>query len=385
MAKIRTATLKLCTTSQSTRPSDLTPLSAMPLRRPLGRIQRSAADFEDATDSCSSTCTSEPSSPLLQRRAKGPLRLKIGSADDATDAERIRLRELRNKQGVIFGELYAMGETSLGSGSFCFVRIARDMTTGTTVAAKSMDSSDVERRSVVQKEYEMLRRLSHPNIVAARDYFTSCDRVVLVLEYVSGSSLKRALQKEKQGRFCEDLSRSLFRALIGAIAYLHSVQVVHRDVKDENVIVSRRNRDLKLIDFNSACWRSPDRPEPLTPVAGTSLWADPEVLGGGACQSQKSDVWASGLCLHQMLTGVLPAPHRRALAVDSEQQFQVGTDEFMAQLMQLQTSALDAQCAQWAEVSQPGRELASRCLTLKAAARPTAEEVQQDGWLEIDT
>jgi serine/threonine protein kinase len=127
------------------------------------------------------------------------------------------------------------------------------------------------------------------------------DCEVLVFECFAG----RALQKltSKLHKLSEEKARGIFLALLSAVAYLHEKNIIHRDIKADNVLVSQDLSDLRLIDFNTSR-RLNQGETPLT-MTGTYTWSAPEVLLGD-CPGKPNDVWGMGLCLHYMLIGELP-------------------------------------------------------------------------------
>ena len=96
---------------------------------------------------------------------------------------------------------------------------------------------------------EILRELSHPNLVQALDFLEYSCGVALVLSYLPGSTMSQVV---KHGRLSESTARPLFKQLMEALGYLHRHRVVHGDVKSDNLIVSLDQKKLHLTDFGSS-------------------------------------------------------------------------------------------------------------------------------------
>jgi len=111
---------------------------------------------------------------------------------------------------------------------------------------------------------------------------------------------------EQHQALSEPRARMIFRQVIDAIAYLHSKGVVHRDIKDENIVVNEQFC-VKLIDFGSAAVEPRNNPNHLWDrFQGTVQYAAPEILRGEKYRGKPNDVWACGVLLYTMLYGESP-------------------------------------------------------------------------------
>lgn len=250
----------------------------------------------------------------------------------------------------------------LGSGCLSMVHRAVHLDSGRDVALKTLRSKEDGLASVAQQEYELLKDLApHPHIIQAIDFHNLQGEATLVLEFFEGSTLKSVVRKN---RLVEQSVHDIGTALFKAVAHLHENQILHRDIKPENVLVSSSLRDLRLIDFNvAACLK--DGP-PLTPT-GTELYKAPEVsLGEPACE--RSDVWASCLCLFFALSGRLPQGR------DSIDPGRVISEE-----VALQPVSFDDAC--WDEVSDECKSLLQRGLAVRHEDRPPIDELLNDAWI----
>jgi len=189
----------------------------------------------------------------------------------------------------------------LGSGTFAAVYLAKRQSDGKNVALKHVSGlPDSESVAATRKELQALQSFRHPHIIQAFDFFEADFSVCLVLEYFEGFTLDKAA---KQRPFPELVAVELFQMLAGAVLTLHERRIVHRDVKPENIMVSKDLTDLRLMDFNSA--KRLVEGGALT-MAGTTLFHPPEVQQGFESPSELSDIWSLGICFYFMLAGKLP-------------------------------------------------------------------------------
>jgi len=250
----------------------------------------------------------------------------------------------------------------VGSGSCGRVWKAKRKIDHADVAVKVMRARDdnefVERAS----EYNLLQRLSHPNIVEVIDFFHQAPHAVLVMSFYEGSMLDIAAKSP----FSEDVSRPLFRQLLSAVSYLHGLEIIHRDIKGQNICISSDKTTLHLLDFNAA--KALSDGIPLT-MAGTQEYAAPEVLDGGS-PSEKQDVWSMGLCLHVMLMGQLP---RRCDHYSSLEDF--------AAAVKRQPVKWNKEC--WELISRECKRLLAQCVILSEEQRPAASTLFSLSWMQI--
>ncbi|KAG5181297.1 putative death-associated protein kinase, partial [Tribonema minus] len=155
---------------------------------------------------------------------------------------------------------------------------------GDALAAKVMDLRPLkfrERFSMerLRREVDIMRQLRHPNIVRLEDVFETDDQLVLVLEYARGVELFDAILT--RGRYTEDDARPIFLQVARALYYLHSLQIVHRDVKPENIMVSETADGLypeaKLLDFGLSKMVGEDMGSAARTFVGTPCYLAPEV------------------------------------------------------------------------------------------------------------
>ncbi len=191
---------------------------------------------------------------------------------------------------------------------------AVDTATGRTVALKVPHiqfESDVVFWERFRREDEVGQRLHHPNVVEVLAT-PEKSRMYMVMEYVEGRSLRALL-----GRHPLPTAQALDLAkqVCAALVYLHGEGVLHRDIKPENVLVTPEGR-VKLLDFGIAVFASTRRMTwgALSSAMGTPDYMAPEQIRGRR-GDPRTDVYAVGTMLYEMLTGHLPyeSPNPRAL------------------------------------------------------------------------
>jgi serine/threonine-protein kinase len=146
--------------------------------------------------------------------------------------------------------------------------------------------------------------LDHPGVVKALDSGPK-SRLYIVLEWLGGRPLSEML--EDSGRLPPDRAVRVAIGIGEALQYIHAHGIVHRDLSPENVMVDSVD-GIKLIDFGMARLSGSPRITfaGLSPVRGTLDYAAPEQLAGKRGDA-RSDIYAFGVILHQMLTGVVPS------------------------------------------------------------------------------
>lgn len=143
-----------------------------------------------------------------------------------------------------------------------------------------------------------MRRLDHPKIIKLENYFCiNSNEIALLLEYAEGGTLRQLL-KEK-GKFDEDETRSIIMQVLEALTYCHNKELIHRDLKLENIVFAdKERRKIKLIDFGI----SGIQKEEIN--AGSVRYLPPEVNSGAEMASNPGvDFWAVGCIMYEMITG----------------------------------------------------------------------------------
>eukprot|EP00303_Exanthemachrysis_gayraliae_P007809 CAMPEP_0205998850 /NCGR_PEP_ID=MMETSP1464-20131121/492_1 /ASSEMBLY_ACC=CAM_ASM_001124 /TAXON_ID=119497 /ORGANISM="Exanthemachrysis gayraliae, Strain RCC1523" /LENGTH=305 /DNA_ID=CAMNT_0053372015 /DNA_START=60 /DNA_END=973 /DNA_ORIENTATION=- len=173
----------------------------------------------------------------------------------------------------------------------------------TEVAVKMCDTDSEDDREVAMREVALLRRAArHPNMVQLLGVHCTPTSVQVFLELCECSLTD--LVKERRAPLPERSVRALLPSLLEALRFMHEeMNIVHRDVKGGNVLVTRTG-EVKLTDFNVSARLSTAKPACGT-ACGTPQWMAPEVITGGS-YGQSADVWSLGITLLEVLEGSVP-------------------------------------------------------------------------------
>ncbi|GAA5928797.1 hypothetical protein JCM1841_003573 [Sporobolomyces salmonicolor] len=216
---------------------------------------------------------------------------------------------------------YLILDRSLGSGAFSTVLLAFNTKTLKQVACKKMERSPVAGHSLasIQREIGILKSASHPNINKIEDVIISDNAVHIFLQLVSGGDLFSYLVK--RGRLGAPQAKWILYQLLQGLKYLHeTVNVAHRDVKLENIILCSSGSFpmIQLADFGQARYATRD----FKSLKGTLQYMAPEQLTAWTRTSGYSgklaDMWSTGIVLALLLIGSHPfEPFRSATAPSS--------------------------------------------------------------------
>lgn len=234
-----------------------------------------------------------------------------------TKREEICQRQMKTQKDtwVLFqtpniAQYYEMGHVIGTPGQYGTVREAVNKETGQKCAVKIISKvvyTNPKIRGILFEDvrhevYIMEQAKRHPNIVEIYEVFESIEYIYIVMEELCGDELYDYMQ-ENRHKMCEARVCRIFSQMLNAIFYLHSLNVVHCDIKPENfVFTTPQNKNLKLIDFGMSkilTWRSY-----FSRMNGTPYYVAPEVLQGH--YNESSDIWSLGICLYALCYGVPP-------------------------------------------------------------------------------
>lgn len=229
--------------------------------------------------------------------------------------------------GVALGASYRLVER-LGRGATGEVWRAVDRRSEEEVAAKLLRQEHTADQDLVGRfvrERSILTGLRHPHVVAVRDLVVEGDRLAIVMDLVDGGSLRDVLADT--GPLPPQLAASVVVAVLEGLAAAHARGILHRDVKPDNVLLTRGWQDLdagavRLTDFGISRMVA-DGSGTTTGLMGTPEYMAPELLVTGTCDLS-ADVYGTGILLYELLAGRTPfagpgtdytVAHRHVVAV----------------------------------------------------------------------
>ena len=195
---------------------------------------------------------------------------------------------------------------TLGEGTFGKVKLGIYIPTNEKVAikviekARMTDKDDIIR---LKREFDMLSKFNHPNVILVTEIFESADSYYSVMEYCEMGELFNYIVNKK--RLSENESSFFYYQIIQGLEYIHSLGIVHRDLKPENLLLSKEHL-LKIIDFGLSNYFTKGQKELLSTPCGSPCYASPEMVAGKKYDGMKIDVWSTGIILFAMLCGYLP-------------------------------------------------------------------------------
>jgi serine/threonine protein kinase len=224
------------------------------------------------------------------------------------------------RAGTLLGK-YLLTE-QIGRGASCLVFRALHRALNLTVAIKVMpfesDPDDPTVREQFRAEARLQARLDHPNIVRVLDFEDEAALPYLVLEYVEGTTLAEKIACE--GRLPSDQALKIILQIVEALAAVHQMGIVHRDVKPGNILLSASGDRAKLADLGLALVVGLGRAMGAADayrdtVVGTAGYIAPEQALSAPAIDHRADIYSLGATLYHALTGKLPFTGRSRLEV----------------------------------------------------------------------
>ncbi len=197
--------------------------------------------------------------------------------------------------GQVFAGRYRI-VALLGRGGMGAVYRADDLTLGVPVALKFVLGSTPEHVEALRNEVRLAREVSHPSVCRVYDVGESDGRHFVTMEFVEGEDLERQLRR--LGRVPPAKVMEIARELCAGLAEAHARGVLHRDLKPANVLIDAAGR-ARITDFGIAIREGGGR----GPLAGTPAYMAPEQLDPDGLVTERTDLYALGLVLSELLTG----------------------------------------------------------------------------------
>ena len=260
--------------------------------------------------------------------------------------------------------------SKLGSGSFGKVFLAQNKFTKEKVAMKEIKKANKDLLSdgEIKDEIDILKSLDHPDIVRIIESFNTKDSYVLVTEYCEGGEL----YDQVRNQLSETQIAVIFKQLLSGLAYLHSHNIVHRDLKLENILIQEIEKskttgedlfNIKIIDFGTA--RIFDNNKKPQSIVGSSYYIAPEVLNQK--YGKECDLWSVGVILYMFIVGHAP--------------FDGCDDEEITGNIQKGIYKKDDK--RWKKASKEVKDLIQKLLIYNPKKRLTALQALRHPWFKI--
>lgn len=219
------------------------------------------------------------------------------------------------KIGMMIGDRYEVLE-KIGTGGMSDVYKAKDHKLNRFVAVKVLKQEFAENANFVSKfkiEAQAAAGLMHPNVVNVYDVGEENDINYIVMELVEGITLKKYIEKKARLSVKESVTIAIQIAL--GIEAAHNNHIIHRDIKPQNVIISKEGK-VKVTDFGIA--KAATSNTITSNVMGSVHYTSPEQARGGY-SDEKSDIYSLGISLFEMLTGRVPFNGETTVAIAIKQ------------------------------------------------------------------
>ncbi|XP_051507936.1 serine/threonine-protein kinase 33-like [Myxocyprinus asiaticus] len=291
----------------------------------------------------------------------------------ANSAEKVPHTRIEDESSI--QKIYSFGRI-LGQGNFGVVCEATHIETQRKWAIKKVNKEKAGTSGVkrLEREVSILKQVKHEHIIHLEEVFETPKRMYLVTELCEGGDLKDLLQKNK--RFTEEETRHIIRSLSEAIVYLHKIDIVHRDLKLENILVKSCHQgndndmvNIKVTDFGLSVQKGGVGIENmLQATCGTPIYMAPEVINGHQ-YSQQCDVWSIGVIMYMLLCGEPP--------------FKSSSEERLSEM--IKKGELIFSGPVWCTVSDAAKNVLQSLLKVDPAHRITASELLDNPWIAGDT
>ncbi|KAJ8917714.1 hypothetical protein NQ315_005163 [Exocentrus adspersus] len=261
---------------------------------------------------------------------------------------------------------YRIGKT-IGKGTYSKVCIAINGQ-GQKLACKIINrryAGEDFIQKFLPRELRIVSLIKHPNIVTVYKILEANQVIYMFMDYCKNGDLLEHIRL--QGPFSEDKAKSIFRQIVSAVQYLHDLDISHRDLKCENILLVS-NDCVKLGDFGFARFCKDKFGENVMSdtFCGSAAYAAPEILQGVFYDPKMYDIWALGCILYVMLTASMPFDDTniKRMVID-----QISRSIYAVTIL-------------WTDYSNDLKKLINSLLDPDISRRATITQVANCAWLE---
>lgn len=236
------------------------------------------------------------------------------------------------------------------------------------VAIKIIDNSKLTERSreVINDEVRIIRKIKkepHPNIVRCYDVYEEEGKIYIVMEYCESGDLREILKKPIKEKY----TQFYFSQLANGLKYLDEQNIMHRDIKPRNILLTNGKRELKIADFGFA--KETKENSLYETICGSPLYMAPEMMRN-RIYNRQTDLWSIGMILYEMLYGCHPYQKCRDIPE-------------LREYIEKEEIEIPPRRTANTEVSEECLELLRKLLQKEARDRITWEDFFEHTWLGV--
>ena len=266
-----------------------------------------------------------------------------------------------------FEDFYEI-KKEIGMGRNSHVNLGIQKSTGKLVTIKIITKKDETKKEeeLVRYEIDILKFCHHENIVHLVDYFETKDNMIIILNYIEGSTLGEYL-KENNFNFKESKASKIILQIANGIKYLHKFGIIHRDLKPDNIMISQKDKnseiEVKIMDFGLSKIASNE--EKLVEGFGTLYYAAPELIQNNP-YNKEIDVWSLGIILFYMFTGCYPFMAKEEEEIEEK----------------IINDPVEFKDGEWVHISDNVQDLIRKCLEKCPEERITIDDFINHPWFK---
>ncbi len=276
-------------------------------------------------------------------------------------------------------DYYKIGR-KIGQGAFGKVNIGLHILTGRVVAIKSFKKQNCsnERIAKIINERNIMKELDNKNIIKILDYFEDNIYIFIIMEYINGGNLYSLVKKRRILQ--EKVAKYIFKQMISALKYIHSHNIVHRDIKLDNILLDLYS-GIKICDFGIGK-KLTSQSQLLTSFSGTPIYMAPEII---LCEKNNGykgfpvDIWSSGVALYIMLSGQLPFKNSKKKDNKDDKENKENKEN---KHKELEYSIVNKEPKEIENISENARDLIKGLLCKNPDKRLTCDEILRHPWLK---